>query len=72
MSAAYRIWEGWAVEHITHDVTEMWHVFAGGEWLATEYGGYAPVNVWVGERLVPVERRHVASSVSAVCGVCNK
>ncbi|XMN06975.1 hypothetical protein ACK8N7_13440 [Streptomyces griseobrunneus] len=37
----------------------LWHVYADGEWLATEYDGYAPVNVMVGERMVPVVYRHL-------------
>ncbi|MYR95482.1 MULTISPECIES: hypothetical protein [unclassified Streptomyces] len=40
--------------------SELWHVYADGEWLATEYDGWAPVNVMVGERMVPVVYRHLS------------
>jgi hypothetical protein len=59
------------MEHITHDVSNRWHVFVKGEWRDIEYDGYAPVDVWVetenGERLCAVEYRHTVSGCTERC-----
>lgn len=56
---------------MTRNRVELWHVFAGGQWLATEHEGYAPVNVWVAEdKIRSVEYRHRASVSRADCPLC--
>jgi hypothetical protein len=59
------------MEHITHDVSNQWHVFAAGEWRAVQYDGYAPVSVWVdtptGERLCATEYRHTVAGCTRTC-----
>lgn len=46
---------------MTRNPSALWHVYAAGEWLATEYDGYAPVSVEVNGRLHPVMYRHMAT-----------